>query len=49
LASPLTLAFGAFAAFFALKYLLMPLSIFFRFSSSSSRFRLATTRQYLRD
>lgn len=40
-----TFAFGAMAAFFALKYLLMPLLIFFCFSSSSSRFRLAVARQ----
>jgi hypothetical protein len=37
-----TFAFGAIAAFFAPKYLLMPLLIFSCFSLSSSRFRLAT-------
>lgn len=39
-----TFGFGAVAAVFALKYLLMPLSIFLCFSSSCSRFLLAVTR-----
>lgn len=42
-----TFGFGAFAAVFALKYLLIPLLILSCFSLSSSRFRLAVTRQIL--